>query len=111
MEQDDTSSCGSLSPIWSSNEDNIITNGDESEEACELVQVPEEPNDEVNTFLMVHRDKICSLIQADWPGWVDRFFFTLRHVLEHPGLRVEDMRVLELAPKQSRNTVDLHPQA
>ena len=53
MEQDDTSSCGSLTPLWSSNEYNIITIGDERAEAHELVQVPGvEPNDEQNTFLM-----------------------------------------------------------
>ena len=47
-EQDDTSSCGFLSPLWSSNEDNIITIGDERAEAREHAQVPEvEPHDEL----------------------------------------------------------------
>ena len=68
-EQDDTSSCGFLSPLWSSNEDNIITIGDERAEACEQAQVPEEePHDELTSFLMEHRVRICTLIQADRPG-------------------------------------------
>ena len=104
MEQDDTSSCGSLSPLWSSNEDNIITLGDERAEACEHVQVPdEEPSDELNTFLMEHRYWICSLIQADWPA--------LRLVLKHPRPRVEDGGVPEHVPQQPQDTVDRHPQA
>ena len=66
-EQDDTSSCGSLSPLWSSNEDNIVTVGDECAEESELVQVPEEePNVELDMFLN----------QADRPGWDDHLFST-----------------------------------
>ena len=38
MEQDDSSSCGSLSPLWSSNKDNILTVGAEGAEARGLVQ-------------------------------------------------------------------------
>ena len=57
-------------------------------------QVPvEEPNDELNMFLM------------------ERLFSALRRVLECPGPRVEDGGVPEPVPQQSQNTVDQHPQA
>ena len=55
-----------------------------------MVQVPEEPKDELYKFLMKHREWICSLIQADWSGWDDRLFSTSRRVLEHPRLGVDD---------------------
>ena len=52
MDRDDSSSCGSISPLWSSSEDNIITVGDEREEAHGHVQVPvEEHLDELALFL------------------------------------------------------------
>ena len=84
----------------------------------EMVQVPEEPEDELYTFLMEHRECICSLIQADRSGWDDRsfptsrewicskiqadrsdcddpLFSTSRRVLELPRLGVEDGGVPE----------------
>ena len=112
MEQDDTSSCGSLSPLWSSIKDKIITIGDEHAEACEHVQVPEkEPHDELTTFLMEHRGWICTFIQADWPGWEDCLFSTLGRVLDRPGFRVEDRREPEPVPQRTQNNVDQHLQA
>ena len=64
MEQDDSSSCGSISPLWSSNKDNIIPV--ECAEAREHVQVPvEEPLDELPLFLEEHKEKICTLIRGD----------------------------------------------
>ena len=62
--------------------DNIITIGDERAEAREQVQVPEdEPHDELTMVLMEHRGLICTLIQADWPGWEDRLSSALGHAL------------------------------
>ena len=112
MEKDDTSSYGSLSPLWNSDEDNSITIGDEPAEAHEHVQVPEEePKGEQNMFLMEHKDQICSLNQANRPGWDDLFFSTLRRALDHPGFRVADRRVPEPLPQHPQNTVDQHPKA
>ena len=101
MEQDDISSCSSLSPLWSSSEYNIRTIGDERAEALEIVQVPVEgPNDELYTFLMENREWICSLIQADRPSWADRLFPALRRVLEYPRPGVDDGGVPEYDPQQ-----------
>ena len=112
MEQDDSSSCGSLSPLWSSNEDNTITIVDECVEACEHVQVPvEEPLEELNRFLVEHRERICTLIQVDRPGWEDCLFSTLGSVFDIPGYRVEDWREPEPVPQLAQDTVDQHPQA
>ena len=55
-----------------------------------MVQVPEEPKDKLYTFLMEHREWICSLIQADRPGWDDRLFSALRRVLGHQLEQVPD---------------------
>ena len=91
MEQDDSSSCGSLSPLWSSNEDNIITVGAERAKARELVQVPEEEHpDELTLFLEEHKEKICTLIRADQPGWEDRLSLALGCVLDIQGYRREE---------------------
>ena len=86
MEQDDSYSCGSIFPLWSSNEDNSITVGDEIAETCEPVQVPvEEPLNELKMFLEEHQEQIRSLIQADQPGWEDHMSSALGHVLDIPG--------------------------
>ena len=70
MEEEASSSCGSISPSWSSNEDNIITVGDERAEAHRHTQVPvEEHLDELTLFLEEHKEKICTLIRDDQPGW------------------------------------------
>ena len=61
----------------------------------EMVQVPEEPKDELYTFLMEHREWICSMIQADLPGCDDRLFSASRRVLEPPRLGVDDGGVPE----------------
>ena len=61
----------------------------------EMVQVPEEPEDELYTFLMEHREWICSMIQADLPGCDDRLFSASRRVLEPPRLGVDDGGVPE----------------
>ena len=61
----------------------------------EMVQVPEEPEDELYTFLMEHREWICSMIQADRSGCDDRLFSTSRRVLEPPRLGVDDGGVPE----------------
>ena len=85
MEQDDTSSCGSLPPLWSSNQDNIITIGDERAEARELVHVlvpGVEPNDKQNTFLM------------------ERLLSALRQIVGSSRPRVEDGGVPEHVPQQ-----------
>ena len=88
MEQDDSSSCGSLSPLWSSNEDNIITVGAEGALARELVQVPvEEHLNEQTLFLEEHKENICALIRADQPGWEDRLSLALGRVLDIQGYR------------------------
>ena len=77
--------------MWSSNEDNIITVGDERVEASEHVQVPvEEPLDELTLFLQEHMEKICTLIRADQPGWEDRLSLALGHVLDIQGFRREE---------------------
>ena len=88
MEQDDSSSCGSISLLWSSNEDNIITLGEEPAEAHGQVQVPiEEPLDEMTMFLEEHKEKICTLIRADQPGWEDCLSLALGRVLDIQGYR------------------------
>ena len=71
-----------------------------------IVQVPEEPKDELYTFLMEHREWICSLIQADRPGWDDRLFSALRCVLEYPRPGVDDGGVPEPDPQHPRDIVD-----
>ena len=64
-----------------------------------MVQVPEEPKDELYTFLMEHREWICSLIQADQPGWDDCLFSSLRRVLEYPRPGVDNGVVHEPVPQ------------
>ena len=71
-----------------------------------MVQVPEEPKDKLYTFLMEHQEWICSLIQADWPGWDDRLFSTLRRVLEYPRPGVDDGVVPEPVPQHPQEIVD-----
>ena len=94
MEQNDSSSCGSLTPLWSSNEYNNITIGDERAEAHELVLVPGvEPNDEQNTFLM------------------ERLLSSLRQVAECAWPRVDDRGVPKHVLQKPQDTVDQHPQA
>ena len=56
----------------------------------EMVQVPEEPKDELYMFLVDHREWICSLIQADRPDWDDRLFSALRRVLGRQLEQVPD---------------------
>ena len=67
-------SCSSLSPLWSSNEYDIITVGAEHAEARELVQ---EHPDELTLFLEEHKEKIYALIRLDEPGWKDRLSLAL----------------------------------
>ena len=71
-----------------------------------MVQVPEEPKDELYMFLMEHREWICSLIQADQPGWDDRLFSTLRRVLEYPRPGVDNGVVPEPVPQHPQEIVD-----
>ena len=88
MDRDDSSSCGSISPLWSSSEDNIITVGDERAEAHRHTQVPvEEHLDELTLFLEEHKEKICTLIRADQPGWEDCLSLALGRVLDIQGYR------------------------
>ena len=76
MEQDDSSSCGSISPLWSSNDSNINAVGADIPIPCEQVQVPVgEPIDELTRFLEETKKQIAWLIQADQPIWEDRSGF------------------------------------
>ena len=69
----------------------------------EMVQVPEEPKDELYMFLMEHREWIWSLIQADRSGWDDRLFSTSRRVLELPRLGVDDGGVPNSVPQDPQD--------
>ena len=67
MEQDDSSSCGSIFPLWSSNDSNIITVGADIYLPQEQVQVPVgEPSEELIRFLEDHKEQIVQLIQATY---------------------------------------------
>ena len=113
MEQDNISSCSSLSQLWSSSKYDIRTIGDERAGARDIdkVQVPDEPKDELYTFVMEHREWICSLIQADWPSWDDRLFSALRHVLEYSRPSVDNEGVPESDPQHPQDIVDQNPKA
>ena len=61
MEQDDSSSGGSISPVWSSSDSNIITVGADIPIPREQIQVSvEEPVDELTRFLEEHKEQFAS---------------------------------------------------
>ena len=55
---------------------------------------------------MERQKRICSLIQADRPGWDDRLFSALRQVLEYPRLGVDDGGVPEPDPQHLQDEVE-----
>ena len=85
MEQDDASSCSSISPLWSNNDSNIKTFGAYIPLTQEKVQVPVgEYSDDLTRFLEEHKEQISLLIQADQPLWEERLSAAVRWFLSYP---------------------------